>query len=491
MALINLSMKLSHAYFLAIGMTILSGCKFIPPPVPSTAEQNHHVGQKATQDLWIDDDVRPLPGGLDQIPMFNSNSPEWIKSPGILLSTFPPSGKATPEAHLNFGFKDDFTLFSHHFSHTPPDLKTLYLGVLVHNPNSETVKLVLNAAASSQLAEAPFDKKPTIADNPNGKVFSGPGVRTVDRILRSLKTNQKPQHPTDLPKTVIIPPGEYRLLLNHPIPVKGLEKPINGRSTFMQLHSNQTVYLAELAMYAPKTELGSERKPTLEEWKSLLLMGSFAGPRDKTPTPPGQGGVLIYSRVAGVQIGSNWQAVLTDPDSKHLSIPTPGKGISYAISTLRAGRLGTSQTQAAKLLVRYADTAYEAHGNYCVYYDLSLPLHNPTSNPRQVTLTLATPIKVDKLNPKGLHFTTPPRTHPYFRGTVRLRISENDGPITTRYVHLWQRTGELTDPISTLTLPPKTTKTVSMDFLYPPDSTPPQILRIATSPIQASPQKAE
>lgn len=484
MPLISLSRTANHSYLLAIGMTILCSCKFISPPVPSAAEQSRLTGQKATQDLWLDDEVRPLPGKLDQIPMFNSNSPEWIKQPGILLSTFPSSGKATPEAHLNFGFKNNFTLFSHHFSHTPTDLKTLYLGIIVHNPNTETVTLALNTAASYQLAEAPFDKKPSIAENPEGTVFSGPGVRTVDQILRQLKTNQQPQNQADFPKALIIPPGEYRLLLNHPIPVKGLEKPINGRSTFMQLHSNQTVNLAELAMYAPTTKSGDERKPTLEEWKKLLLTGGLAGPRDKRPTPPGQGGVLIYSRVSGVQAGSNWQVLLTDPGSKHLSIPASGKGISYGISTLRAGRLGTAQTQAAKLLARYADTAYEAHGNYCVYYDLSLPLHNPTSSPSQVTLTLTTPIKVDKLNPKGLQFTIPPRTHPYFRGTVRLRISEDDGAITTRYVHLWQRTGELTKPMSTLTIPPKTTKTVSVDFLYPPDSTPPQILRIATEPVK-------
>jgi hypothetical protein len=35
-------------------------------------------------------EIRPLPGKLDNIPVFNSNSPEWIKNEGILLSTSPP-----------------------------------------------------------------------------------------------------------------------------------------------------------------------------------------------------------------------------------------------------------------------------------------------------------------------------------------------------------------------------------------------------------------
>lgn len=37
--------------------------------------------------------VRPLPGQLDKIPVFNSNSPELILNEGILLSTFPKTNK--------------------------------------------------------------------------------------------------------------------------------------------------------------------------------------------------------------------------------------------------------------------------------------------------------------------------------------------------------------------------------------------------------------
>jgi hypothetical protein len=45
-------------------------------------------------------EVRPLPGKLDIIPTFNSNSPELVTTEGILLSTFPPDGKQVQEAHL-------------------------------------------------------------------------------------------------------------------------------------------------------------------------------------------------------------------------------------------------------------------------------------------------------------------------------------------------------------------------------------------------------
>ncbi|MBW4520464.1 MAG: DUF3370 domain-containing protein [Scytolyngbya sp. HA4215-MV1] len=434
------------------------------------------AGEDATiQDVVIPGPVRALPGRLDQVPLVSSNSPEWIKTGGILLSSFPPQGKTVAAAHLNLPLQGKFNLFTHHFTHTPKDLQTLYLGVIVQNPGKQAVTIdILQAASYLMEPDAPFKNKPPILENPNGEVFSGPGIRAVDTVLRG-------QRQKDFPAKVVIPPGEYRLLMNQPIPVKGLERPINGRSTFMRLQSSGTVYVADLAMFAPKMVDGSDRPPTLQEWQQLLLTGNLAGPRDKTPTPPNQvGGALIYSRVAGVQQGSTWQAQLVDPGKSHLALPAPGQPVSYAISTLRGGRLGTEQTQAAKLLVRYPDTAYESHANYATLYDLRLPLLNPTNQSQTFTLTLATPIKEDKLAKSGVLFRRPPPSFPYFRGTVRLRYADDLGHPVTRYLHLWQRTGQLTDPLVTLQMKPGEKRFVRLDFFYPPDSTPPQILTIAT-----------
>lgn len=73
------------------------------------------------------------------MPVLNSNSPEVVQQSGILLSTFPPAGKATPSAHLNFAFRDRFDIFAHHIAkpRDPQDLTTLYLGILAYNPSSE------------------------------------------------------------------------------------------------------------------------------------------------------------------------------------------------------------------------------------------------------------------------------------------------------------------------------------------------------------------
>ncbi|MBO0352171.1 DUF3370 domain-containing protein [Phormidium pseudopriestleyi FRX01] len=434
------------------------------------------------QEIVQSNEVRSLPGGLDQVPMFNSNSPEWVKVEGILLSTFPPDGKQVPAAHLNFAFNDKFELFAHHFTHTPPNLQTLYIGILVNNPGPEPVRVTIPEGASYLLEpDAPFKEKPAMSENPNGEIYSGPGIRAVDNVLRGIRQ-------ADLPETLVIPPGENRMLMNHPIPVKDLEKPINGRSTFLRLQSNGPVYLASLALYAKTDSNGTERAPNLQEWQQLITTGNLALPRDKTPSPPEQvSGQLIYSRVAGVQEGSKWEANLVDEGSEYLALPEPEKAVSYVISTLRAGTLGTGQSQAAKLLVRYPDTAYESHANYGVHYDLTLPLRNESDRPQQVAVTLETPMKEERLSKGGLIFRQPPWDYPFFRSTVRLRYLDDNGETITRYLHLWHRRGQLLDPLVTLNLAPNEVRSVQVDFLYPPDSVPPQVLTIRTRAITPDP----
>ena len=175
--------------------------------------------------------VKALPGQLDTVPMFNSNSPEWVKTEGILLSTFPPTGKAVPAAHLNFPFQGRFDVFVHHQTHTPKDLQTFYLGVIVHNPDKQPVTVDVLQAASYLTQDAPYITLPPYVDNPENTTYAGPRDRAVHDVLQGKRQ-------ADFPDKLVIPPGESRMLLNHPTPVRDLEKPINGRSTLMRLNSS-------------------------------------------------------------------------------------------------------------------------------------------------------------------------------------------------------------------------------------------------------------
>lgn len=431
-------------------------------------------------------EVRILPGQLDSVLVFNSNSPELVQEEGILLSTFPPQGKSTPSAHLNLRFQNRFDIFAHHIAKakTPEDLRTLYFGIILHNPNSQPVTVdVLQAASYLSQPDAPFIDLPAYVDNPQGNVYAGPGSRAMNEVLRGKRQ-------ADLPVQILIPPQQSRMLLNLPIPVKTLKPPINGRSTLLRLSSSGPIHVASLAKFATQDVDGNETSPTLEEWQMLLESGKLAGPRDRTPTPPDQTkGQIIYGRVAGVAQGSQWTTqVVDDPtvwernsDAWHLSIPQPGKAFSYGLSTLLRGTLGTGQVQTAQMIARYPDTAYQAHGNYAIEYNLTLPLRNTTGESQRVVVAIETPIKEDQLR-DGLRFLQPPARQVFFRGTVRLRYTDDQGLPKTRYVHLVQRRGQQGEPLVDMQMQAGDQRLVQVDFLYPPDSTPPQILTIKTMP---------
>ncbi|MCG9886319.1 MAG: DUF3370 domain-containing protein [Cyanobacteria bacterium] len=437
-------------------------------------------------------DIRPLAPGLDRIPVFNSNSPELVLRPGILLSSFPPTGLgpgsppfAAPEAHLDFAFRDRFDLFAHHIARADPpeDLRTLYLGVLAGNPGPEpvTVRLLRGASYLSQ-PDAPFVPMAPWQLNPQGRIFSGPGDRAVATVLRG-------QRDETLPASVVVPPGGYALLLNAPIPVRDLTPPLNGRSTLLHLQgSAQPIYLASMAQFGGGPD--GDRPPTLADWQTLLASGSLAGPRDRAPSDPQIPGPLIYGRVAGIALGSRWTARLTDDQASgvssgdRLTIPDAGQAISWGISTLAGGTLGTGQIQTAPLLRRYPDTAYAAHGNYGIAYDLTLPLHNPRDRPQTVELRLETPLKFDQPaanQPRGLDFFKTPATATFFRGSVRVRYRSDRGLPQTRYVHLVQTRGSSGDPLVKLTLGPGQNRLVRVELIYPPDATPPQVLTLITN----------
>jgi hypothetical protein len=134
------------------------------------------------------------------------------------------------------------------------------------------------------------------------------------------------------------------------------------------------------------------------------------------------------------------------------------------------------------MLARYPDTAFRAHGNYGVHYKLKLPLFNNSNEEQQVVLRLQTPLQDETLN-YGLRFLRNPADRIFFRGTVRLRYETASGQAQTRYVHVVQRQGDEGDPILRLNLPPEARREVTVELIYPPDATPPQVLTISTSGI--------
>jgi len=421
-------------------------------------------------------EVRVLPGGLDDVPVFNSNSPELVLQEGILLSTFPKIGKQFKNAHLDRSFTGRFDIFAHHIAKgTPEDLRTLYLGIIAYNPGNTPVTIdILQASSHLSQPDAPFVELPPFVENNTGSVYAGPGSRVGSEVLRGFRQN-------GFPAKITIEPNGYALILNQDIPVRPLIPPINGRSALLRLRSSGPVYLASMGKFAPSDKQGKERAPKLEEWRSLLQTSNLSSPRDRTPTPIAQTkGSLIYGRVAGVAIGSRWQGVLSDRNSTSLAVPKAGGAISYGISLLHRGGLGTGQNQTAKMERRYLDTAYEAHGNYGIEYNLILPLENKSNELKTVKIAIETPLKREDTQ-QGLRFFEPLPKNVFFRGTVRVKYADDQGRSQTQYFHLVQRRGQMGEPLVVLQMKPGEKRRVLVDLIYPADATPPQILTVQTN----------
>jgi hypothetical protein len=461
-------------------LPLLANLHFVPvqqPPIEYVRDERKTIEQSQ--------EIRKLPGQLDGIPVFNSNSPEVVQQDGILLSTFPPSGKTAPGAHLNYPLSGRFDFFSHHIARgiTADDWRPMYQGAIIHNPSGRPINIyVLQAASFVTNPDAPFIDLPASVDNSLGKVYSGPGSRLSTELLRDRRQSQ-------FAYSITIPPRESRILFSLPIALG------NARSTFLRLRSDGAVYVANLVMKAPlntptdknkqnDTNPASElpyREPTLDEWLHLLLRGSLVTPRDRAPTSPKlKVEDVIYGRVAGIAIGSQWTGnIVNNPRDNKLDIPDEGESFSYPLSTVYDGTLGTSQIQSAPIVVRYPDTAYESHGNYGVRYRLRLPLYNDSDDERTVTLSIQTPIKGDEER-EELFFFDPPEDRVFFRGTIQIRYGDDRGLLRTRSFHLVQKRGQQGEPLITLKMNGEEKRTVEVEFIYPPDATPPQVLTIST-----------
>jgi hypothetical protein len=420
--------------------------------------------------------VAPLPGGLDRVLVVNDNNPELISGPGILLSTFRGAGRGRPEAHLDLPLNGRFELFSHHVYAGRPDTldSTLWLAVLAAPRGNRpvTLRLLSGSTALSQAtapgqAAAPFLPLPERLEQPAGSpAWSGPGSRVATELLDRGRA-------PGLPEQWTLPPGSPTVLLVLPLPVRGLDPLLNGRNLQLRLDSDGPLDLATVAAFGE-----GDQPPPPARW--LELLDGPLSPKEHTPTPRGAPGKLIYSRVSGVQEGATWSGRITDAGADTLSASRAP--ISWPIASLERGTLGTAQVQTAELKAFYPGTAWAAHGNYGVLYDLSLPLRNDTTRPLALDLALESPLKHDQPL-GGLRFRREPARAVMFRGTVE--VSGLDGGGRRRF-HLVQRAGQQGPPLGRVSLAPGQVRQLRVRLIYPADATPPQVLSLLPAPADAA-----
>lgn len=458
----------------ALGLTVamlqFAGLQLAPPVLlgPGVrAAEPAPAKDPAPESIVRQQQIQPLPGHLDQVLVVNDNNPELITGDGILLSTFPSS------PGLNQALNGRFDLFSHHvYAGTPEELdSTLWIAVVAQpvGQGPVTLDLVGGSTSLSQATRpgqtaAPFLPLPSRMDETSEPIASGPGSRVAGDLLRGSRA-------PELPKQWTITDGAPSTLLVLPIPVAGLDPLLNGRNIQLRLRSSAPVHLATLAARGNK-----QNPPSLKRWQELLRSGRLS-PKEHQPTPRGSRGKIIYSRVSGIQTGSRWSARITDPGQTTLALPD--QAVGWPISSLERGDLGTGQVQTAELKTFSPGTAWAAHGNYGVEYDISLPLKNSSAQPRTVALALESPIK-DGSGPDHLRFQSPPRKSVMYRGPVEVRgLDGADGqPRGRQMVHLVLRQGQEGPRLGHVTLQPGEQRLVRVRLIYPADATPPQVLTL-------------
>jgi hypothetical protein len=387
--------------------------------------------------------VLPLPGGLNQTAVLNSNHPEIITGPGIAVSTLPGEG-----AHLDYAFRGDFEVFTHHQNRSK---RNLFQALVLHNPGTAPVKVNIGPSAASFTNAAPYrDHGPLPAPDPWGWRSSGPGDVTASKFLRGERAIHA--------RSITLKPGETRVVHSLLIPPKN-----EGTGQF-RFHAEGPVHGAVVIEDGP---------PTAAAVQSRLASGKLLErhPEDKMPTPPGAPGQLIFGRVSGVQTGAAWQATVTnDEDGKVFRMTEKEESASYLIVGKRSNTLGTGQDHAAPLARRYDDTAYAAHGNYGVTYDIAVPVRNDAKDPRELRI----------------FFDSPGQPLPLsrvFRGPIAIDITDAKGRTRTEYSHISQKAGDRgAAPFIRLTLAPGESSRVKVRLVYPANSTPPHALRIETGP---------
>ena len=446
----------------------------LPASSASTTTPRPSSGSTPTADgtVWRRQTVAPLPGSLDPVPLINDNNPELVRSAGILLSTFAGQGRSVPSAHLDLPLQGPFGLFSHHvYAGRPEQLdSTLWLAVVAAPRGNRPVTLdvlagstALSQATAPEQAAAPFLPLPDRLPQGLTPVWSGPGSRVATELLRRQRSDE-------IPARWHLVPGQLTTLLVLPLPVRGLDPLLNGRNLQLRLNSDGPVDVATLAAFA-----SDNQPPPAAVW-SRLLDGDLS-PREHAPTPRGASGPMVYSRVSGVQVGSIWRTRITDPGRTSLSVRHAP--ISWPISSLERGSLGSGQVQTAALKVLYPGTAWAAHGNYGVEYDLMVPLQNDTAAPVRLQLALESPVKTDQSN-GGLRFRLVPSKAVVFRGTVEVSgLDDSQGGAGGRQsFHLIQRAGQQGPALGSISLAPGSRRLVQVRLIYPADATPPQVLSL-------------
>lgn len=451
-----------RSLLLLLPSVLLNACGLdnLAQPTQATPTQTH-----PTQLAFV---ISPLPGGLDQRLVLHSNNPERIETAGILISTRAQAG----DAFLSQPLSGDFDLFLHHIARTPIlSGEQIYLGLVASLPDTQTsgsVELkLLRGNAFLTRPDAPFIELPAVQANSAELIFSGPGDRLALAELTQASTI-KPQR-WQISKPVLL--NSWQLPTN---PLWAIQQD-NALSGLLHFRSQADIDLSLIAIKASSP-------PALADYLALLKQAQRAGPADANATvydpqePPG-GGTFRYGRVAGLVQGSQWQGQI-EVSPTQISQLESATALAWPVASLYLKRYGTGQSQSAPVIKRLPGAAIESQGNYGLHYRLEIKLP-AREQARRYRLSLTQPQSVNQGQPV---FLNPPATQISFRGSIQVSEAGLTPPAVTR-THLVLHAGERPAPFWQADIAAAETRSLLIEWVYPADATPPQLLLLESEPI--------
>lgn len=466
----------------ATALSLLSACASTLPQIP---DEQALQSKKSPLKTEHSAQLMPLPGTFNHIPVFYSNRPELLKTPGEILNSADLSGESE--------LKGSFSVFAHHVVETAPfDFSGFRLGLLVRPAAKKTVTLNLHKAFIARTQpDAPFISTPSVwVQSKTDKMISGPGD-----AMAWARLHDQNNYPKDalLARTL---PAVFTF--NQEILVADIEVPTfplglgiigerNAMSAWLDMSSTAPV---EMRWVALKTSASGNASVTDYQSAAQAKAGPAELPAtvyDPKAKPPS--GVFRFGRVAGIAQGTEWKGEYTLSDEAIESLQQ-GKRLAWPVATTYL-KAWAGQNQSAPLLARDIHSAVESHGNYGLAYRMTYTLSNPTQSPLKLDWRWTQPTAVTPQNTLTNTLTYAPQSQIVFRGSIRVeeQCQNQDGltkmdadPPDIKVYHLQTQQGHWHMPFYEQNLLPGHQCRLLFEWVYPPDAIPPQVLSVEKKP---------
>jgi hypothetical protein len=395
--------------------------------------------------------------------VLHSNRPEIItevQAGGAALFTSRATPHGAPHA---FKPGDTVNLMVSNQNQTGGDLTRT---IAVRNEGSEPLVLKTNYYASVGTGEARYR---TVTDDgtprqgfetvqANGPI-DGPGMAATARALKGQ---------SELPREIVVPPGQTVILAADAFPQRQ-EVMTQGSFTISQPPGGTGDARATFDIVLTRG------RPDAATVDRLASSGPMVPVSDKEPVPTPReeieaGRFAKYGRVNGITDAGHFELTMANNSQGNLYLlPESGEASTQRfIWNTKFTARGGAPLDTPFNIASSPGSASMPHGSYGAQFDMTLPLHNPSSTPQRVQVFMGSGSTPDSAA---------------FRGNFEVTITGPDGSTSTQTLAVMQRPSTNgTTPFADVVVPPGGRADIELSTLYPANTTPPHFFEVKSTP---------